>query len=315
MSFASSHMVARAVDDNYVLRGHRVSWAQKSHAAAIIGLPALAVVAAGYEVCLGRTKIWEPALMVALYTLTFLGVTVGFHRMLAHRAFEGRGYVRVILAVLGSMAAQGPLIYWVSNHRRHHRFGDDTGDPHSPRRLDECELKGWSGFLHAHFGWTFTHQLTNSVFFCKDLLRDPQMVWVNRHYFKWVMLGVLVPVLSAGCIDPSLQGLWEGFLWGAGVRLFFTYHAAACINSITHMFGYRSFETNEESRNNIWIGLPTLGEGWHNNHHANPASAFFGLRWWELDPGGFLVRLLERTGLVWNVHKQNKKILNKAAQS
>jgi stearoyl-CoA desaturase (delta-9 desaturase) len=299
----SPSMAAKAASSNYVLQGYKVSLAQKAHAASIIVVPTLAVLLAGYYLWKGEVRIWEPVLMVMLYLLTMLGITVGFHRLFSHQTFQCHSMVRFSLAVLGCMAAQGPLIYWVSNHRRHHRFGDGNGDPHSPHRLDDRELEGWRGFWHAHFGWTFTHQLTNSAFFCKDLLKDSQITWVNQRYFHWVLLGLLIPTVIGGVIDPSWHGLWRGLLWGGGVRLFFTHHAAASINSITHMFGYRSFATIEQSRNNIWLGYPTLGEGWHNNHHAHPTSAIFGLRWWELDGGGIVIQLLERIGLVWNVRR------------
>jgi len=308
MGTLSSGIAAKAAGSNYVLPGRKVSFAQKVHAASIILGPAAAVALAGYEMWQGEVRLWEPVLMAILYMLTMLGITVGFHRLFSHQSFQCYNAVRLSLAILGCMAAQGPLIYWVGNHRRHHRFGDENGDPHSPHRLDERELKGWAGFWHAHFGWTFTHQLTNSAFFCKDLLKDPRILWVNRHYFKWVLLGLLVPAIMGGLIGSGWHGIWNGLLWGAAVRVFFTHHAAASINSITHMFGYRSFPTREQSRNNLWLGYPTLGEGWHNNHHAHPTSAIFGLRWWEVDVGGMVIQLLECAGLAWNVRNESSRI-------
>lgn len=283
---------------------------QRLHAALILVLPTLSVIVAGIEIW-NKVRIWEPILAASFYFLTILGITAGFHRLFAHRAFQAHNVVRATLAILGSMAAQGPPIYWVSNHRRHHRFGDDFGDPHSPHRWEREKIKGWAGFWHAHTGWTFTHKLTNSAFFSKDLLRDRLVSWINRYYFEWVLLGLAIPAAIGFAIERGWWGAWHGLLWGGGVRLFFSYHVAASINSITHMFGYRSFATNEESRNNIWLGLPSLGEGWHNNHHAYASSAIFGFRWWEVDLGGLAIRALERLGLAWNVRRPKRDVLNK----
>jgi stearoyl-CoA desaturase (Delta-9 desaturase) len=285
------------------------------HAAAILALPTIAVLIAGWQVANGEVELWQPVLALALYVPTMIGITVGFHRLLAHRAFQAGKSVSTVLIILGCMAAQGPPVYWVSNHRRHHQFGDMVGDPHSPHYLHEHELRGWAGFWHAHVGWTFTHELTNPVYFCKDLLRDRSIVGVNRHYYGWVFLGLLVPTVAGGLVEGSIEGTLNGLLWGAGVRLFLSYHLTNSINSITHMFGYRSFDTPECSRNNLFLGLPTLGEAWHNNHHAFPNSAVFGFSWWEVDVGGFVVSCLERLGIVWSVRRPTVQMIAQRRRS
>lgn len=274
-----------------------------AHAAAILVLPAIAVVIAASRVVSGEVQVWQPVLAVALYVATMTGITVGFHRLLAHRAFQAGKPVSAILVVLGCMAAQGPPIYWVSNHRRHHQFCDVADDPHSPHQAGQRLLSGWAGFWHGHVGWTFTHELTNPVYFCKDLLRDRTLVAVSRHYYAWVVLGLVLPAIIGGLVEGSIEGLANGFLWGAGVRLFLSYHLTNSINSITHMIGYRAFDTPDRSVNNLLLGVPTLGEAWHNNHHAFPSSAVFGLSWWEFDFGGSVVSGLERLGLIWNVRR------------
>ena len=283
--------------------------AQFAHAAAILVLPSIAVLVAAWEVANVNVKLWEPLLAIMLYVPTMTGITVGFHRLLAHRAFQASPAASAVLLILGCMAVQGPPIYWVSNHRRHHQFGDAEGDPHSPHWLDVAALHGWRGFWHAHVGWTFTHALSNPIYFCKDLLRDRQVGWINRRYYAWVLLGLAVPSAIGALIEGSTQGALEGLLWGGGVRLFISYHLTNSINSITHLYGYRSFDTPERSRNNLLLGLPTLGEAWHNNHHAFPSSAIFGIARWELDFGGVVVSCLERFGLVWNVRRPSAQLV------
>jgi stearoyl-CoA desaturase (Delta-9 desaturase) len=293
----------------YVLGRSSAGGARIAHAAAILALPTIAVLIASWHVVTGAVQLWQPTLALTLYVPTMIGITVGFHRYLAHRAFQTSKPVSIVLIIFGCMAAQGPPIYWVSNHRRHHQFGDTIGDPHSPHYADDHELKGWVGFWHAHVGWTFTHELTNPIYFCKDLLRDRSIVVINRHYYAWVLLGLVVATVAGGLMEGSIEGMLNGLLWGAGIRLFMSYHLTNSINSITHMFGYRSFNTPEWSRNNLFLGLPTLGEAWHNNHHAFPNSAFFGLSWWEIDVGGIVISCLERVGLVWNVRRPTVEMI------
>ena len=279
---------------------------QRTHAGAILVAPAILTVWATYVAARGGFAKWQLFLALGGYVLTMLGVTVGFHRLFAHRAFTTSAWIRICLAILGSMAAQGPPIYWVSNHRRHHANSDSPGDPHSPH-LDSGEPRGtWAGFRHAHFGWMFTHELTDGTAFSRDLYQDRYLMWVNQRYLWWVALGLLAPAAVGVLMEMSLRAALSGFLWGGGVRLFVSFHMTASINSITHLFGYRSFDTRDHSRNNAWLGLVTLGEAWHNNHHASPANAVFGLRWWETDIGGAFIRLLEFMRLAANVRRSLK---------
>lgn len=283
--------------------------AQIAHAVAILVLPSIAAAVAAWEVATGSAQLWQPLLAVLLYVPSMTGITVGFHRLLAHRAFQANPAACAALVILGCTAAQGPPLYWVSNHRRHHQFGDAEGDPHSPHRRDRTALGGWAGFWHAHVGWTFTHALTNPNYFCKDLLRDRRIAWLNRRYYAWVLLGLAVPCAIGALIEGSARGALNGLLWGGGVRLFISYHLTNSINSVTHLFGYRSFETPECSVNNLLLGVPTLGEAWHNNHHAFPSSAIFGIAWWELDLGGAVVSALERLGLAANVRRPSVDLI------
>jgi len=276
---------------------------QVLHAVGIVVVPLVGtVVAAGFAWRYGVGAM-EFILLASLYTLSILGITVGFHRHFAHRAFAAGPVLRFVLGVLGSLAAQGPVTYWVSNHRRHHRFSDREGDPHSPHVAGSRLRRGLSGFLHAHIGWTLDEQVTNTVAFSPDLLRDRVTAAVNRTYYLWVLLGLLLPAAVGGAVTRSWQGAVSGLLWGGLVRLFLSYHATNSINSLTHLFGTRPFQTDDQSRNNVLLVLPTLGEGLHNNHHAFPASALFGYRWWHFDLGAWVILGLERMGLVWDVRR------------
>ncbi len=227
----------------------------------------------------------EVALLLGLFFPTFLGVTVGFHRYLVHRSFRTNRVVEAVLIVLGSMAAEGLPIFWAAGHRRHHALSDTEGDPHRPA----------DGLLHAQFGWLVkmdSHPDYDK--YARDLLRDPYIVRLNRLYPLWLALSLLLPFAVAG---------WTGLLWGGFVRIFLVHHIGWGVNSIGHVFGNQPFKTNDNSRNLWFLGVLAMGDGWHNNHHAFPHSAFHGLRWWQIDLSGYLIRLLEATGLAWDVRR------------
>lgn len=269
-------------------------------------VPALGAAFALVRMARAGISVSEPALFAVMYTLTALGTTVGYHRMLAHRAFSVRPALRAVFAALGCTAGQGPPLYWVANHRRHHRYSDRDGDPHSPVRDGTRVLTRWAGLWHAHVGWTLDHDLTNTAAYCRDLLRDPSLRAVNRQYLFWFTIGLVVPAILGFGWEHSWNGALDGFLWGGLLRLFVSYHMSLSINSIVHVFGHQAFHTKDQSRNNAWLALPTFGEAWHNNHHAAPASAHFGLHWWQLDLGGAAITLLGWLGLAHDVRRQRQ---------
>ena len=283
------------------IKSDRLRIIQQAHAWAIILIPLLgSIIALGWAFQLGIGFV-EIGLLAILYALTIVGISVGFHRHFAHCTFQASPAVRAILAILGSMACQGPLVYWVANHRRHHQYSDLPGDPHSPYCNGEQNLAQFRGLWHAHLGWTFNHEVTNTVLFAKDLLQDPVIARINRLYYVWVLLSLILPAVLGGIITKTWTGFLSGFLWGSCIRLFLTYHFTNSINSITHCYGNRPFNTHEQSTNNIWLAIPTGGEAWHNNHHAFPNSAIFGLKWWQIDLGGWIIRVLKFAGLIWDV--------------
>jgi stearoyl-CoA desaturase (Delta-9 desaturase) len=285
----------------------RVTRLERNVNIAAVLVPFLGVIAAGVLLWHHLLGPRDLAIFAFMYLITAGGVTVGYHRLLTHRAFKTRPWLSYTLAVFGSMSLQGSVIDWVADHRKHHTFTDEDGDPHSPHAGQGAGLSGMlRGLWHAHIGWLFsTHGQASSKRFAPDLVQDPKMRWINRRFPQLALLGLLLPfvlgfALSGGSlVDGGLSAL----LWGGLVRVFLVHHVTWSINSICHFFGRRRFETDDESTNVFWLALPSLGEAWHHNHHAFPRSAFHGLRWYELDPSGWLILALERVGLAWDVVK------------
>jgi stearoyl-CoA desaturase (delta-9 desaturase) len=252
----------------------------------------------------GGALHWQDLVVLAVsYLITGVGITVGFHRLFTHRSFKTRRPIRALFAVFGSAAVEGPLIEWVSTHRKHHRFSDLPGDPHSPHTDHGVGWRGaLRGLLHAHVGWMFLGSARASEErYAKDLLADPLICAVDRMFPLWVLLGLAFPFGLGVALTGTLVGGLTGLLWGGAVRILVLHHATFSINSLCHFFGRRRFATGDESRNLAWLAIPTFGEAWHNNHHAFPTSAHHGLTRRQLDPGGWLIDGLEKLGLAWDV--------------
>jgi stearoyl-CoA desaturase (delta-9 desaturase) len=242
---------------------------------------------------------FDLALLVAMYVPTGLGITMGFHRLFTHRAFATSRPVQYVLAILGSMTLQGPLVHWVADHRKHHAHTDEEGDPHSPHVGHGSGLKG---LVHAHMGWLLEAQgRASRRRYAKDLVEDPGLSRVSRLFLLWVAIGLLVPAVAGLVAHGGVEGAARGLLWGGLVRIFFMHHMTWSINSVCHFMGSRRFAVDDHSHNVFWLALPSLGESWHHNHHAFPRSAKHGLRWYELDVTALGIRVLERLGLAWNV--------------
>jgi len=243
------------------------------------------------------------AILAVMYVLTGLGITVGFHRLLTHRSFEAPAAVRAAFAVLGSMAVQGPVIHWVADHRKHHAFTDEEGDPHSPHLHGRGGALGAvAGLWHAHVGWLFSGSgRAAAQRYARDLLADPAIRIVSRTFVVWVALGLALPFAVGLAWTGTLRGALIALLWGGLVRIFLLHHVTFAINSLCHFLGRRRFRTRDQSRNLAWLAPLSFGEAWHNNHHAFPTSAFHGLRRREFDAGGWVILALERLGLARNV--------------
>jgi len=239
------------------------------------------------------------AILASTYVVTGLGVTIGFHRLLTHRSFATHRWIGYLLATLGSMSVQGPVIGWVADHRKHHAHPDRDGDPHSPH---VGHGSGLSGLWHAHVGWLFENQgRAEKRRYAADLVEDPGMRTISRAFPALVGLSLAVPFALGWLLAGSFVGALTGLLWGGLVRVFFVHHVTWSINSICHFFGRRRFATDDQSTNVFWLAPVTLGESWHHNHHAFPRAAVHGLRWWELDVSGWVIQVMKRAGLAWNV--------------
>jgi stearoyl-CoA desaturase (delta-9 desaturase) len=241
-------------------------------------------------------------LFALFYVVPGLGITVGFHRYFTHRRFETSRAFKAVLAVLGSMTSQGPVCQWVSDHRKHHAHSDVEGDPHSPHVGSGAGLRGaLRGFWHSHVGWLFSEKgLVVRTKYGRDLIEDVIVRNVDRLYFLWVALGFIVP-FAVGYLLDGVRGGAEATIWGGLVRIAVFQHITWSVNSICHMFGRRDFDVRDESRNNWLLALPSLGEAWHNNHHAFPSSAVHGLGRFQLDLSALVIRGLEKAGVVWDV--------------
>jgi stearoyl-CoA desaturase (Delta-9 desaturase) len=279
-------------------------------------VPFLALGIVGWQVWAELLHWRDIVVFAILYLVTGLGVTVGFHRLFTHRSFATKPWMRGVFAAAGSMAIEGPVISWVADHRKHHAFADQPGDPHSPH-VDHGV--GWRGALrglvHAHMGWLFIHtQRGARKRYAPDLVADPVVSWVDRTFVVWVLSGLGAAFGLGWLIGGTLTAALTGLLWGGAVRILVLHHVTFSINSLCHFFGRKRFDTGDESRNLAWLSFLSLGEAWHNNHHAFPTSAAHGLRWWELDLSSLVIRSLERVGLAWDVvridpARQQRKLL------
>ena len=271
--------------------------------AVVTAVPMLSLVLVGWQLWASALGWSDIVVFLLLYVLTGLGVTVGFHRLLTHRSFKTSRPIRAVLAILGSAAVEGPVISWVSDHRKHHAFADQPGDPHSPH-VDHGH--GWAGALrglfHAHLGWLFIHtQRGRRTRYARDLLADPVVSWVDRKFLVWALGGLGAALGLGWLLGGTIRTGLTGLLWGGAVRILVLHHVTYSINSLCHFFGRRRFATGDQSRNLAWLAPLSLGEAWHNNHHAFPTSAAQGLRRREFDPSALVILVLERLGLAWDV--------------
>ncbi len=265
--------------------------------------PIVALFFVGWQLWDGLLHPSDLVVFAIMYLLTGLGITVGFHRLFTHRSFKTSPALRGVFAVLGSAAIEGPVISWVADHRKHHAFSDRDGDPHSPHVDHGVGLRGaLRGLAHAHVGWLFIHtQRGSRERYAPDLLADPVVSFVDRTFFVWTIVGLAAAFGLGYAIGGSLRAGLTGLLWGGAVRMLVLHHMTYSINSLCHFFGRRDYATEDHSRNLLWLSLPTLGEAWHNNHHAFPTSANHGLSWRQPDISAFVIRTMARLGLCWDV--------------
>lgn len=243
------------------------------------------------------------AIAAAMYLVTAIGITVGYHRLLTHRSFQTSKPIEYAFAVLGSMAVQGPTIAWVADHRKHHAHTDEAGDPHSPHVSPDGGVRGvLDGLWHAHTGWLMSTQgRADWKRYAPDLYEDRGIRTISRRFVPLVLLSLALPALAGYLVSGTLAGALTGLLWGGLVRIFFVHHVTWSVNSVCHFLGSRRFDTDDRSTNVFWLALPSLGESWHHNHHAFPRSAVHGLKRWEPDPSAMIITAMEKLGLARNV--------------
>jgi stearoyl-CoA desaturase (delta-9 desaturase) len=265
--------------------------------------PMVALVFAGWQLWDGLLHGSDLIVFAVMYLLTGLGVTVGLHRLFTHRSFKTSPAVRFVFAVLGSAAIEGPVISWVADHRKHHAFSDRDGDPHSPHVDHGTGFRGhMRGLLHAHVGWLFIHTARgHRERYAPDLIADPVVSFVDKTFFVWAIGGLAAAFGLGWLIGGTLTAALTGLLWGGAVRMLVLHHATYSINSLCHFFGRRTYDTGDQSRNLAWLAPLTLGEAWHNNHHAFPTSAFHGFSWRQLDISALVIRSMEAVGLARDV--------------
>jgi stearoyl-CoA desaturase (Delta-9 desaturase) len=303
--------------DKTIIRSPHLHRLQRRHFILFDVLPFVGTLAALILLVFHPIGPVDVGLFFSLWLLTGLGLTVGYHRLFTHRAFSTSAGMNVAFIIFGSMAGRGPMLSWVAMHRRHHELSDREGDLHSPNMHGSTFAGRLRGWWHAHMGWMVAHDYPNITHYVPDLMADPVIVAANRRYYTWVALGLLLPAALGGLLTQSWLGALTGFLWGGVVRMFVVEQSMSAINSCLHLFGKRRFATrNDNSRNSGIFAFLVWGEGWHNNHHAFPYSAAFGLRWHEIDPGFWSIRLLQALGLAWNVKVPSReKILARLASS
>jgi stearoyl-CoA desaturase (delta-9 desaturase) len=266
-------------------------------------LPVIGVGIGMWMAVRGHLTVLDVVLFFVMYFAHMTGITIGFHRYAAHRAFRTSRPLEAVLMIAGSIGAQGPLMFWVSTHRRHHRFSDQHGDPHSPNLHGAGVRARLHGLWYAHMPWMLSDESSRWSVFGPDVLRDRRLMWYQRTYPIWVLVGLLLPAAVALAVRQTAQAALGALVYGGLVRIFVANQAAWCVGSLCHSFGSRPFDNEDRSANNWPVALLTFGEGLQNNHHAFPGSFRHAVRWWEPDLSGSIIAGLDRLGLVWDARR------------
>jgi stearoyl-CoA desaturase (delta-9 desaturase) len=275
----------------------------------VVVIPFLALIAGIVLLLRSAVGRVEVLLLLGMYWLSHVGIGLGYHRHFSHRSFQTTRPIKAIFAILGSMAAQGPIVTWAATHRRHHTFSDHQGDPHSPHLHAPGVINTLKGAWHAHTGWMFQSEVHDWVHYVPELVKDRMIMRLNRYYFVWVLLGLAIPATLGALLIGGWRGAGDGLLWGGLIRIALGHHSTWSVNSICHIFGTRKYRSNDWSRNNPFMAIAVFGEGWHNNHHSFPSSAFHGLEWWQVDLHAYVIRLLALMHLAWDLKRPSEQAL------
>ncbi|MGY1914644.1 acyl-CoA desaturase [Blastococcus sp. SYSU DS0973] len=270
---------------------------------AFVVVPFLAIAAVVPAVWGWGLSWLDVGLAVGFYFFTLLGVTVGYHRYFTHGSFKAKRPLRLLLAVAGSMAVQGPVVQWVADHRRHHAFSDRDGDPHSPWRYGTDARALLKGMFHAHLGWLFERRKTSQERYAPDLMKDSALVTTDRLFTVWAAISLFLPAVIGGLVTTSWAGAWTAFFWAGLVRIGLLHHVTWSINSVCHVVGDRPFVSPGRDRaTNFWpLAILSAGESWHNLHHADPTCARHGVLRGQIDISARTIWVFEKLGWASNV--------------
>lgn len=277
---------------------------QKFYILLTILIPTIALPLGIYQLFAGDVSWIDFALFLVFFIVSLMGISVGFHRLFAHRTFKAGRFVKWFLGIAGSMTWQGNLLNWAAEHRIHHALSDKIGDFHSPFfRQDGTAIKTkLSQFTHSHFLWFFRRVNKDKYKVVRDLMRDKALMYIDRHYLLWSLISLLIPGLLGWLFYFKWTGFLQGVLWGGLIRICLFHHTTWCINSVTHLFGKRKYKTDDNSNNLTWYAILGFGEGYHNNHHAFPRSARFGFDKGQIfDFGWYTIKMFEKMHLVSDV--------------
>jgi stearoyl-CoA desaturase (Delta-9 desaturase) len=278
--------------------------------ALFVTVPLLAVAAA-IPIAWGWGLGWHDMVIgLVFYVVSGMGISMGFHRHFTHSSFKANKPLRVALAIAGSIAIEGPLLVWVADHRRHHKYSDKEGDPHSPWRFGNDWKALTKGFMWAHMGWMFNPNRTSQQKFCPDLLADAPIRRISRTFPVWIAVSLLGPALIGGLWSMSLSGALTAFFWASLVRVALLHHVTWSINSVCHTFGNEDFEVRDKSRNVAWLAIPSFGESWHNLHHSDPTCARHGALRGQIDISARAIWWAEKLGWVWDVRWPDEERLS-----
>ena len=272
-----------------------------------VGAPFLALLAAVPLAWRHGLSPTDLVLAAVFYLVSGLGITVGFHRHFTHGSFKARRPLRIALALAGSLAVQGPLLTWVADHRKHHRFSDRDGDPHSPWRYGRSPRALAKGMVYAHLGWLFETEHASPRRYAPDLVRDRTLMLISRRFGVLVLASLALPALLGGALTRSWQGTLTAFFWAGLVRICLVHHVTWSINSICHAAGSQPFRSRDRSGNVWWLAPLSLGESWHNLHHADPTSARHGVLSGQLDASARLIRWFEHLGWAYDVRWPDRR--------
>ncbi|MER6958041.1 MULTISPECIES: acyl-CoA desaturase [unclassified Streptomyces] len=285
----------------------RIKWVT---AFTLMTLPALGFAAAVYLLWTGQVSALDWTLFGVMYGVHMAGITIGFHRYLAHKSFKTSRFFEGVLMIAGSMGGQGPIMFWVTTHRRHHRFSDHEGDPHSPNLHGPGVVNKLRGLWHAHMPWMLSDETSRWTVFAPDVLRDRRLMYYHRTYLYWLALGLLIPTVVGLAVGGSLKAALTAFVFGGLARIFVANQAAWCVGSLSHMWGGRPFDNGDRSANNWPVAVFTFGEGLQNNHHAFPGSYKHAVRAWEPDLSGWVLTLLGKVRVVRDLRQPDKATID-----